>query len=197
VQVTSQPQPLNPMKTRTSALIATSALAILLQLAAQAQETSSGVVDFGKFTPSTTGKEFVEVNIQTGLISMVTKLVQKHEPAVAGLLAGLKSIRVNVIGLDDENREDVVKRVQGIRAELGAKGWEQVVTVQKSKEDVAIFMKTRNSEAVEGLVVTLMEPGREAVLVNIVGDIRPEKISELADRFNIEPLKHLGPVAKK
>lgn len=172
-------------------------LAALIALNLQAADQPPGFVDFGKLGPSAEGGEFVEVNIQSSLIAMVSKLTQKHSPEVADLLSGLKAIRVNVIGLKEDNREEIEKRVQGLRAELETKGWERVVSVQKPKEDVAVFMKLRNSEAVDGLVVTVLDAGREAVLVNIVGDIRPEKISNIAERFNIEPLKKLGPVAAK
>ena len=47
----------------------------------------------------------------------------------------------------------------------------------------------RGEETIEGLVVTVISGGREVVLVNIVGDIKPEQIATLAERFNIDPLK--------
>ena len=48
------------------------------------------------------------------------------------------------------------------------------------------------SEAVEGLVVTVLEGKRQAVLVNVVGDIRPEKLALIGERFHIEPLKKIS-----
>jgi hypothetical protein len=35
------------------------------------------------------------------------------------------------------------------------------------------------------------------VLVNVVGDIKPEQIATLAERFDIEPLKHIKVAAVK
>jgi len=52
-------------------------------------------------------------------------------------------------------------------------------------------MKTRGPEAVEGIVVTVLEDKGHAVFVNLVGDIRPDKLNTVGERFNIEPLKHL------
>jgi len=52
--------------------------------------------------------------------------------------------------------------------------------------------KMHGSESVEGLVVTVLQGNKEAVLVNVVGDIRPEKLAMIGERFGIEPLKQVG-----
>jgi hypothetical protein len=177
--------------------LALAVLSALTSLAVQAAEPSPGYVDFGKFPPSSAGGEFVEVHIKNNLISMVARLAEKSEPEVAELLRGLQLVRVNVIGLDDSNRADMEKRVKNIRSELDSHGWERVVTAQKKDEDVGVYLKTRGQEAVEGLVVTVIEGNHEAVLINIVGDIKPEKIAVIGEKFNIEPLKKIGAAIEK
>jgi hypothetical protein len=152
----------------------------------------AGYVDFGKLSPADSKSEFVEVNVNSNLISMVAKLTQKAEPDVAQLLQGLHAIRVNVIGLTDENREDVGNRIKAIRAQLDTQGWERIVTVQEKKQDVGVYLKTRSEEAVEGIVVTVLDGKKEAVLVNVVGDIKPEQLALLGERFHIDPLKKVG-----
>lgn len=166
------------------------AAAFLALGSAQAGTADAGFVDFGKFTPSA-GSEFVEVNVNSNLIAMVTNFAKKQEPQIAEMLAGLKSIRVNVMGVTDENREELGKRIKSVRSQLDGSGWERLVTVMKGQEDVGIYMKTRGPEAVEGIVVTVMKGDEQAVFVNIVGDIRPDKLATVGERFNIEPLKHL------
>jgi len=172
-------------------------LPAFLSLGLHAENTGPGYVDFGKFTPPASGGEFVEVQINSNLISMAARLTEKSEPEVAELLRGLKLVRVNVIGLNGENRDDMEKRVKTIRSELDGKGWERVVTAQQKGEDVGVYVKTRGQEAVEGIVVTVLAAKGEAVLVNVVGDIKPEKLAVLGDRFNIEPLKKIGPTLEK
>lgn len=78
-----------------------------------------------------------------------------------------------------------------MRKELESQGWSQVVNVreQPKGDDVQVFAKMRGEEAIEGLVVTVISGQKEVVLMNIVGDIKPEQIAALAERFNIEPLK--------
>ena len=168
-----------------------------LTLGIHAENTAPGYVDFGKLAPSASGGEFVEVHIKNNLISMAARLAEKSEPQVAELLRGLQLIRVNIIGLNGENRADMEKRVKTIRSELDSQGWERIVTAQQKNEDVGIYIKTRGQEAVEGLVVTVIEAKGQAVLVNVVGDIKPEKLAVLGERFNIEPLKKIGPALEK
>ena len=42
-----------------------------------------------------------------------------------------------------------------------------------------------------------MKKGHQAVLVNIVGDIRPEKLAMVGEKFDIGPLKELKLAKKK
>lgn len=172
-------------------------LAGLSCLTAHAANPPAGFIDFGKLSPGDSGGEFVEVNVNSNLINMVTRLAQKAEPEVAQALQGLQLIRVNVIGLTDDNRSDISDRIKSIRAQLDTQGWERIVTAQQKKQDVGVYLKLRGSEAVEGLVVTVLDGKKQAVFVNIVGDIKPEKLGLIGERFNIEPLKKLGPALEK
>jgi len=156
-----------------------------------------GQVDFGTFSPPGSGAEFVEVNLTKTLISFAARLVEKEEPDVAQLLNGLELVRVTVIGLDDENRAGLEKRMQTIRKELDAKGWERIVTAKKEDQDVGVFLKTRGKDAVQGLAVIVMEGNRQAVFVNIVGDIKPDQLSLLGDKLHLDPLKKVGRATEK
>ena len=165
-----------------------------LGLAARAEKSASGSVDFGKFTPPASGGEFVEVNLKGNLLSMVASVAGKDEPDIADMLKGLEAVRVNVIGLDDTNRKETEERLQAIRSELEGKGWERIVTAKEKDQDVGVYVRTRGKEAIAGLVVTVIDGGKEVVLVNVVGDIRPDQINALGDKLGIEPLKNLHTV---
>lgn len=162
-----------------------------------AADPSDGFVDFGKFTPPSGGGQFVEVNIKSSLIGLAARLAENAEPEVASLLRGLHAVRVNVIGLDDTNRAELGERLIRIRTELESKGWERIVTVQEKGQEVGVYLKQRGEEAIEGVVVTVLEANKEAVLVNVVGDIRPEKLAVIGEKFGIEPLKKIGVATKK
>ena len=161
-----------------------------LLLLSDAVAAEPGYIDIGALTPAN-GQEFVEVNLQPALLQMAAKLVEKEEPAAAELIRGLKRVRVNVVGLDETNGADVAARIDQVRAGLARDGWTQVVTVRDGNENVDVHVKMRGEEAIEGVVVTVLSGGKEAVFVNVVGDIRPEQISELGERLNIQPLAQL------
>ena len=174
------------------------ALFTAMSLTALAAEGAApGYVDFGKLIPPSAGGEFVEVQIKSNLINIAARLAEKTEPEVADVLRGLQAIRVNVVGLNESNRAATQERVKAIRDQLESQGWERIVTAQSGKEDVGVYLKTRGDEAVQGVVVTVLEGDKEAVLVNIVGDLKPEKLAMLGEKFNIEPLKKIPVPVKK
>jgi hypothetical protein len=185
------------MKHLTRDILAAAVLSAFASVGVYSENNPPGYVDFGKFSPPASGGEFVEVHLTSNLISMAARFAEKDEPEIAELLRGLQLVRVSVIGLDDENRAEVEKRVKKVRSELDAHGWERVVTVQKKDEDVGVYLKMRGAEAVEGLVVTVIEGSREAVLINVVGNIKPERIAAIGERLNIEPLKKVGEALEK
>jgi Skp family chaperone for outer membrane proteins len=185
------------MKKLIPVALATSVLSIAIAANVSAAGLPAGQVDFGTFTPSSSGGKFVEVHVTSSLISMAARLLEKEEPDVAALLNGLQLVHVNVVGLDDANRAEVERRVEKVRRELDGSGWQKVVAARQQDQDVGVYLKTRNKDSVLGLVVTVVEANKQAVFINIVGDIKPEKLSVIGERLHIDPLKHLGNVSGK
>jgi hypothetical protein len=175
------------MKTSIRSLVAAGAVCLALASTARAEEP--GYVDFGKLNP-VGDKQFVEVNIKSNLIAMVAAITKKSEPEVTQVIEGLKAIRVNVLGITKENRDEMKQRVTDIREKLDKNGWERIVTAIEKNQDVGIFLKTKDAKTVEGVCVTVIEKD-QVVLVNVVGDIQPEKLAVVGERFDVEPLKHI------
>jgi hypothetical protein len=163
----------------------------------RAQNLPAGQVDFGSFSPPHSGGQFIEVNLTSSLISLATRLFEKDQPEVAQLLSGLQMVRVNVVGLDDGNRGELEKRTQTLRRELDGKGWERIVVARQENQDVGIYLKTKNKDTVQGLVVTVIDGSKQAVFINIVGNIKPDQLALLGERLHIDPLKNLGHMTGK
>lgn len=157
-----------------------------------------GLVEMASFLPAAK-REFVEVNLPTSLIKFAARVAKTQEPEVAELLGNIKSIRVNVVGLDDNNRADALGKIDGVRRQLEAQGWVKAVTVREHSggDNVDVHVKQQNDDTIQGLVVTLISRKGDAVFVNIVGNISADRIGELAEKFKIEPLRKLKlPVGK-
>jgi len=176
---------LKPWILGAAALCAAASLAL-------ADDPQSGKVDFGTFSPPKQGGEFVEVNVPTGVIKLAAQIVEKQQPDVADILHGLQSVKVNVIGLDDENRPEVEKRAEKIRKDLSGKGWQRVVTAKERDEDVSIYLKIDDNGEIQGVTAVVLDGKDEAVFVNVVGSIKPEQLAMLGDKLHIDPLKKLG-----
>lgn len=167
---------------------AISVASLLLATPLWAEDSPPGLVNFGKFEKPAKG-ELVELNLSNDVITMALQLAGKGDPDVTEALGGLHSIRVNVVGLDDQNRDEVAARIKAVRAELASKGWQPIVNVQEKKEDVGIYLKTRGKEAIEGLVITVLDGRKEAVFINVVGDVKMEKLGALGDKLNLSAIK--------
>ena len=178
-------------------MIGTVTLCAAATLALGAGETLPGQVDFGAFSAPKGDGEFVEVNVPTGLITLAARLVEKEQPEVAKLLNSIKLVRVNVIGLDAENRAALQKRAQKIREDLAGKGWERIVTAQEKGQDVSVYLKMADKGAVQGLAAVVMDGKEHAVFANVVGDIMPEQLAMLGDKLHIDPLKQIGDTTQK
>jgi hypothetical protein len=162
-----------------------------------ADEMLPGQVDLGTFSPPKGDGQFVEVNIPNDVIALAARLVEKDQPEVAKILNGLKLVRVDVIGLDDENRAELQKRAQQLRTDLAGKGWERIVTAQQKGQDVSVYLKIADKGAIQGLAAVVIDGKEHAVFANVVGDIKPEQLAMLGDKFHIDPLKQIGDAAQK
>ena len=185
------------MKHSALVLLSSAFLAFGPVINGKSENVPPGQIEFGKFMPPSDGAEFVEVNLTSSLISLASQFVEKEDAEIGKLLKSLQLVHVAAMGLNDENRADLKKRAQKIREELEAKGWERIVTAQKEEQSVGVYLKSRNKDTVEGIVVLATEGNRKAIFVNIVGDIKPEQIARLGDKLHIDPLKKIGDATEK
>ena len=177
------------MRSFRSLLVATGLSAALSTLSSAAP-TEAGYIDIGQLLPSAKG-QFVEVNLSSGMLKFAAKLAARHDPEAAELVGNLKSIRVNVVGMDDSNRAATIEKIESVRRKLEAQGWTKMVTVRESDDgdNVNVHVMQHGEEAIDGLVVTVIDHKGEAVFVNIVGNINADQIAKIADKYDIDPLK--------
>jgi hypothetical protein len=174
-----------------------SSLILASALVSHALAREPGHVDFGKLVAPIKG-EYVDITLGKGMLKFAGIIAKCKDREAAELIAGLTSVRVNVVGLDDSNRRATTDRITTLRQELARDGWEQIVVARgKKQEDVAIFMKQRDGEVIEGIVVTVIdERKKEAVFVNVVGHIKAEKLAVIGEHLDIPQLRKTAKVEK-
>ncbi len=147
-----------------------------------------GYVDFGDLSEFEEGEMVAEVFIESYLLKMVGKLTQNEEPELAELIGGLKLIKVNVFGVNEDNIGQINGRVELINKNLANNGWDRIVRVRDGGETANVHIKTNNGEDIVGLVVLAVDENGEAAFVNIVGNINLEIIGKLGEKFDIPSL---------
>lgn len=130
--------------------------------------------------------ETIEVALDERLIKLASKFLPK-EPTydkVREILVGLKGIYVRVFKFTKQGEYDV-KELDSLRAQLRAPGWQKIVAVRNNRGgdnvDVHLLMQNEN---IAGMAIIAADP-RELTLVNIVGMIDLEKLSQLQGQLGI------------
>ena len=188
------------MKNLLRSSIAAAVVSLALTTLVSAADTEVGAVDIGQLMPSAKG-QFVEINLSPAMLEFAARIAAKREPETAELIRNLKSIRVNVVGMDDSNRAATLEKIESVRRKLEGDGWTKMVTVRDHDkgDNVDVHVKQHGEEAIDGLVVTVIDHKGEAVFVNVVGNINADQLAQIADKFDIEPLRriHMKIEAKK
>ena len=135
-------------------------------------------------------EQTVDVNLDSSLLQLAAKFLSSAKPDEAKareLVSGLKGIYVRSFEFNEENaysNDDI----NGIRSQLLGPEWVKLVGIRskRDKEDVEVFTSTAGQK-IKGLAIICAQP-KELTVVNIVGSIDLEKLSELEGQFGIPKL---------
>jgi hypothetical protein len=126
-----------------------------------------------------------ELAISLGPLPMkLARLITAGDPEMESMLRGLKAVRVFTYDVDGDP-ERVRKRMEDVRGGLVEEGWDQVVAVRDDGELVSALVKMDKRGSIRGMAVVVQDDA-DVVLVNVIGDIRPESFSALMTEFDIE-----------
>jgi hypothetical protein len=84
------------------------------------------------------------------------------------------------------NTQPALELISSVSKDIQSKGWMPIVSINEEYEKVRIFTKITN-ETMDGLVVMIIDNDQkgEAVFINIIGQIDPEKINQVTDSLNL------------
>ncbi len=161
---------------------------ITLALSTAAHAIAKGQIDFADLSAHY-GEPKVEINLSSGLMKMIGSFADAEDPEIGNTLSKLEFIKVRVYNLNGE-LEKANSTVDRVSKELRTDRWETLVTVNDNEENqkVRVFSKSTDN-VIDGVVVMVVSPeeseGGEAVFINIVGEIDPEKIGKVAESLDI------------
>ncbi len=112
------------------------------------------------------------------------------DPATRALLRELEGVRVRLYEIDGDASK-VAQRLEAMHAALRAEHWEPVVAVREANERTYMLVKT-GERGVAGLMV-LNSDGEEVVMVNVMGDLRPELFTQTMAALELEVPVQLPP----
>lgn len=141
----------------------------------------------------------LEVKLDENLMQTTVKLFSGKDPddaAIKELLKNVKGIYVKSFSFDKEN-EYLPAEIDSVMSQLRGGGWSKIVgiTSKKENENVEVYLMMV-ADQISGLAVVSLNP-KEVTVVNIVGPINLEKLSQLEGSFGIPDLDLAKPKAKK
>lgn len=164
------------------------ALLLLVGLSATAK-AQSGKLELAQLDAlASRASQSVDVNIDERLMQLTAKILGKGEDErkVKELVNGLKGIYVKSFEFEHEGAYTAAD-IESIRTQLRNPGWSQIVKVNSKKEgSIEVYLMTVGS-IVEGLAVLATDP-KEVTIVNIIGPVDLDKLSELEGQFGVPEL---------
>ncbi len=135
---------------------------------------------------SSKAAESVDLDLDESLMRLASKVFSSKDPdeaRVKQLVSTLKGIHVRILEFEKEG-EYVAADLEGIRSQLRGTGWTKIVNVRSKKEsNVDVYLMTSGGQVL-GLAM-LAADAKEIAVVNILGNIDLEKLSELEGHFGI------------
>lgn len=164
------------------------ALALLLTLAATAAQAQTGRLQLDqldKLFPK--ASETIDVTVDQAILSMAAKFLKTDKPEEAAareVINSLKGVYVKGVQFEADN-QFAEADVETVRAQLRAPGWSRIAGVRSKTagQNVEVYLMLSN-EAIDGIGVLIHQP-KQLMVVNVVGSINPEKITELRGQFGI------------
>lgn len=136
-----------------------------------------GYYDFGR-VPGITGEPKVEIDLNPLMLGMVSGASRDKSPEVADILSGLRGIKVYVYEQVD-SRDQVMAYIDEVSGALEDQEWMRMIYV--NSDDAKVRMHVRpNGGSIAGLTVMVAGDDNEAVFINVVGDIDPRQLGQIA-----------------
>ena len=126
-----------------------------------------------------------EITLDGAMLDMASKFIamdeDKEDAELVAIIKNLKGIYIKSFEFDDANQYSAAD-VEDVRKQLAAPGWSCIVNVRKRTGERNEVYLLKDGEKVAGVTILVAE-ARELTIVNIVGAIPVDKISQFEDHY--------------
>jgi len=125
----------------------------------------------------------MSLSIGPTLLRFAAKYID-DDPEIRDLLRSLDGVRVRIYEIDG-NPQRVAARIGTMSEHLQSEGWEPVVLVREKNEETHMLLRM-SGDRIQGMTVLTTDGYSEAVVVNLMGDIRPEQFGDVMVALNVD-----------
>ena len=105
------------------------------------------------------------------------------EPETRELLRSLDGVRIRIYEIDGDPSQ-VAARMDRMSLNLQESGWEPVMLVRHGQEQAHMLLRIVNGQ-IRGMTVLVSDGESEAVVVNLMGEIRPDQLSSAMTALDV------------
>ncbi|HYV00358.1 MAG TPA: DUF4252 domain-containing protein [Pyrinomonadaceae bacterium] len=142
--------------------------------------------------------ETVDVNIDESLMALTTKFLSskdEDEKKVKELVSGLKGIYVKSFQFESEGQYADAD-LESIRSQLRNPAWSRIINARSKKDgSIEVYLMHTGSQ-ISGLAVLASEL-KQITVINIVGPVDLDKLTQLEGEFGIPDLGLEGSKPKR
>jgi type II secretory pathway pseudopilin PulG len=179
------------MKSLYGTLLKLASLAILVVLGAAAAMAQDPRIQTSQLDAlAAKAAQTVDVNLDERLMQFAAKFLSSKDPdenKVKELVNGLKGIYVKSFVFETEGQYTEAD-LEGIRSQLRNSAWNKIVNVHSKKEGSAEVYLMQVGNQISGLAVLASNP-KEVTVVNIIGPVDLDKLTQLEGQFGIPDLE--------
>lgn len=176
--------------TQTSIKLASLAILVVLGAAATAVAQNPRIQTSQLDALAAKASQTVDVNIDEHLMQLTARFLSSKDPdesKVKDLVNGLKGIYVKSFEFETEGQYSEAD-LEGIRSQLRNTAWNRIVNVHSKREgSVEVYLMEVGNQ-ITGLAVLATEP-KEITVVNIIGPVDLDKLTQLEGEFGIPELE--------
>jgi len=149
--------------------------------------SSPGYFDFGRI-PGVVDEPKVQIDLNPIMLGFMAGALKEKNAESASVLEGIRGIKVFVYELT-QGRDQVRSFIDDIGNRLEGESWMRMIYVDSEDSKVRIHVRPGvNGASISGMTLMVLSDDDDAVFMNIVGDINPSKLGQIASSVGFKNL---------